>query len=181
MTISFEIPIQELTAEAFAPFGTLLDTHGVADFDQETKSVHRFDFAADSPTILQIVSFKRQPMVVRKIEFHAHVTESRMHIGGAPTVIVVGRPGKKPPQPEELRAFAMQNQGVMFKRGTWHGTDAYPLGAEPGRFLFLSDRATQQEIFDNPTETPKRTVLHDFSAQGVLVALSQARNTRIAS
>ena len=119
-----QLNIQPLTTEAFAPFGVLLGTDQPPTFDQEHKAVHRFDFAADSPTVLQIVSFRQQRMQVRKIEYHPHVTESRMHIAGAPTVIVVGRPGKKPPAAADLKAFLMKGQGVMFKRGTWHSIDA---------------------------------------------------------
>lgn len=122
------IKIEPLTAEAFAPFGLVLQPHKIPSFDLPTKSLHRFPWSCDAPVIVQLLSFKRQPLKVGKIEKHMHVTESRMHIGGSPTVIVVGAPSDAVPQPSDLRAFRIDGQGVMFHAGTWHAIDAYPLG-----------------------------------------------------
>lgn len=165
------IKIEPLTAEAFAPFGLVLQPHKIPSFDLPTKSLHRFPWSCDAPVIVQLLSFKRQPLKVGKIEKHMHVTESRMHIGGSPTVIVVGAPSDAVPQPSDLRAFRIDGQGVMFHAGTWHAIDAYPLGEEPGLFLFLSDKATQSELFDNPVPNPTRSVIHDFAAAAVDVTI----------
>lgn len=171
MTMRHTIPIEPLTAAAFAPFGTVLQPHETPSFDLPTKSLHRFPWSCDAPVIVQLLNFKPQPMIVAKIERHLHVTETRMHIGGSATVIVVAAPSESIPQPEDLRAFRMDGQGVMFRTGTWHGTDAYPLSDAPGLFLFLSDRETQSELFDNPVPDPRRSAIHDFAAGAVEVAI----------
>ncbi|MDK4717903.1 ureidoglycolate lyase [Rhizobium sp. CNPSo 3968] len=162
MALGHRIQIEELTAEAFAPFGRVLEPSETADFDLPTKSLHRFPWQCDAPVIVQLLSFKPQPFKVHKIERHFHVTESRMHIGGSATVIVVSEPAEEVPSPVKLRAFRLDRQGVMFKQGTWHAVDAYPLGAEPGLFLFLSDKETQSELFDNPVADPRRSVIRTY-------------------
>lgn len=162
MTSAHGIKIETLTPEAFAPFGRVFQPHEIPDFDLPTKSVHRFPWQCDASLILQLISFKPQPFKVHKIERHFHVTESRMHIGGSPTVIVVSEPAEEVPTPAKLRAFRLDRQGVMFKLGTWHAVDAYPLGNEPGLFLFLSDKETQSELFDNPVADPKRSIIRTY-------------------
>ncbi|MBY5494223.1 ureidoglycolate lyase [Rhizobium leguminosarum] len=162
MTSTQGIEIEPLTPEAFAPYGRVLQPHDIPSFDLPTKGLHRFPWQCDAPIVVQLISFKPQPFKVHKIEKHFHVTETRMHIGGSPTVLVVGEPSDEVPTISKLRAFRLDRQGVMFKLGTWHGVDAYPLGDEPGLFLFLSDKETQSELFDNPVAVPKRSVIRTF-------------------
>lgn len=168
----FEIKVEELTPSSFAEFGEILTPREIPSFDLPTKNLHRFGWKTDSETIVQIIAFKPQPFRVRVIEQHWHVTESRMHIGGPAAVIVVAPPSKELPDLSMLRAFRLDRSGVMFKPGTWHGIDAYPLGGQPSEFLFLSDRATQSELFDAPVENPERSVIHRYAEeQCVMVKL----------
>lgn len=164
--------VEPLTAEAFRPFGEVLASHDSPSFDLATKALFRFPWSAASATILQIIAFRPQPMRVPRIEQHWHVTESRMHIGGPPAVIVVGPPMKGVPDISQMRAFQLDRQGVMFRKGTWHGLDAFPLGDAAAEFLFLSDRATQSELFDNPVEVPELSVFHDFPSGEALTVAS---------
>ena len=157
------LTVEALTAAAFAAFGEVLATHENPSFDLPTKQLFRFPWSAGTETIVQIIAFRPQQMRVGRIEQHWHVTESRMHIGGPAAVIVVGPPTRAIPDVSQLRAFRLDGQGVMFKKGTWHGLDAFPLGEKPAEFLFLSDRGTQSELFDNPVETPELSVFHDFA------------------
>jgi ureidoglycolate hydrolase len=162
------LEVEPLTAEAFAAFGEVLAAHESPSFDLPTKQLFRFAWSASSETILQIIAFRPQPMLVPRLEQHWHVTESRMHIGGPAAVIVVAPPSRTAPSFSQLRAFKLDRQGVMFRKGTWHGLDAFPLGDEPSEFLFLSDRRTQSELFDNPVERPELSAFHDFAADEVI-------------
>ncbi len=162
MTTIVELSIEELTPDTFAEFGEVLAPRQHPTFDLPGKDLHRFGWYAGSPTILQVICFKPQPLHVVAIERHGHVTESRMHIGGPAAVVVVGAPGDAVPDPQALRAFRLDGQGVMFRRGTWHGTDAYPLGDAPSQFLHLSDRETQRELFDEPVDHPVLSTVHNF-------------------
>jgi len=163
MAAIVDLPIEDLTPEAFAEFGEVLAPRARPTFDLPGKDLHRFAWHANSPTIMQVICFKPQPLSVTAIERHGHVTEARMHIGGPAAVVVVGAPSDAPPNPSTLRAFRIDRQGIMFKRGTWHGIDAYPLGAEPSQFLHLSDRDTQRELFDEPVDHPTLSTIHRFA------------------
>jgi ureidoglycolate hydrolase len=149
----------------------VLEPHERPSFDLPTKELHRLPWQCDAPIIVQLISFKRQPIRLHLIEKHMHVTESRMHIGGPPCVIVVAAPSEAVPGPTDLRAFRMERQGVMFKTSTWHAVDAYPLGDDPSVFLFLSDKETQSELFDNPVAEPKRSVIHDLTSVPVAIKI----------
>lgn len=168
---SYQLTIEPLTAEAFREFGDVLATHDTPSFDLPTKALFRFPWSAGSETILQIIAFRPQPMRVSRIEQHWHVTESRMHIGGPPAVILVGPPMMGVPDTSQMRAFRLDRQGVMFRKGTWHGLDAFPLGDHAAEFLFLSDRRTQSELFDNPVEVPEFSNFHDYSPETALTIL----------
>jgi ureidoglycolate hydrolase len=165
----FEIKVEELTPSSFAEFGEILTLRETPSFDLPTKDLHRFGWQTDSETIVQIIAFKPQPLLVSVVEQHWHVTESRMHIGGPAAVIVVATPSNELPDPSMLRAFRLDRMGVMFKRGTWHGVDAYPLGGHPSEFLFLSDRATQSELFDAPVAIPTRSTIHRYAKEQCVI------------
>ena len=161
------IKIEPLSAETFAEFGEILEPREVPNFRLPTKDLHRFPWTTDAPTMFQILSFKPQPILPVRLERHSHVTESRMHIGGSSAVLVVAPPTVARPGPSDIRAFELRGQGIMLKKGTWHSPDAYPTGEQPSQFLFLSDKETQAELFDNPSETPKRTEYTDISASNI--------------
>jgi ureidoglycolate hydrolase len=170
-----DLLVQPLTREEFAPFGELLAPRDAPTFDLPHKAIHRFPWQAGSSTIVQILSFKPQALSFTLVECHDQVTESRMHIQGPPTVIVVAAPSERLPEASDLRAFSLDRQGVMFKKGTWHAIDAFPLGVSPGHFLFLSDQATQNELFDNPVPKPVRTRFQDFQSLGMTIRLIDPR------
>jgi ureidoglycolate hydrolase len=171
MTRRIDIPVRPLTPEAFARFGHVLAPRPVRDFGSDLTDVHRFPWSADAPVRVQMLRYRRKPLDVAQIERHLHVTEARFHTGGPAAAIVVARPGETPPAPEDLVAFALDGQGVMFHIGTWHGLHAYPLAEGDSDFLFLSDAATQAELFDSPVARPERTQTHDYARAGIEVRL----------
>jgi ureidoglycolate hydrolase len=181
MSKTHDLLVQPLTQKDFAPFGEVLGPRDVPTFDLPSKAVHRFPWQAGSPTIVQILSFKPQALSFSLVECHDQVTESRMHIQGPPTVVVVAAPSERPPEPSDLRAFSLDRQGVIFKKGTWHAIDAFPLGDSPGHFLFLSDQATQSELFDDPVSKPVRTRFQDFERLGMTIRLVDPRRVSAAA
>lgn len=161
------LPVSPLTAEAFAPYGLLLSPSGARDTGREGYDIWIQPFATESRPRLQIVRYHARPFMVATIERHLHVTEARQPLGGPPAIIVVAESSDTPPAPETLRAFRLDGQGVMFHRGTWHAIDAYPEHGSHADFLFLSEEATVNELFDHPERTPERTQVHDFRALGI--------------
>lgn len=161
------LPVSSLTAEAFAPYGRVLSPSGARDTGREGYDIWIQPFAAESRPRLQIVRYHARPFVVALIERHLHVSEARQPLGGPPAIIVVAEASELPPRPETLRAFRLDGEGVLFHRGTWHAIDAYPEHGSHADFLFLSEEATVNELFDNPGRTPQRTQVHDFRAAGI--------------
>ena len=161
------LPVSPLTAEAFAPYGRVLSPSGTRDTGREGYDIWIQPFAAESRPRLQIVRYHARPFVVALVERHRHVTEARQPLRGPPAIIVVAEPSDTPPEPEALRAFRLDGQGILFHRGTWHAVDAYPERGSHADFLFLSEEATVNELFEHPERAPERTQVHDFSAVGI--------------
>jgi ureidoglycolate hydrolase len=161
------LPVSPISPEAFAPYGRVLRAAGKRDAGREGYDIWIQPFAAESRPRLQIVRYHARPFTVVLIERHLHVTEARQPLGGPPAIIVVAEPSDTPPTPEALRAFRLDGEGVLFHRGTWHAIDAYPEHGSHADFLFLSEEATVNELFDNPGRAPQRTQVHDFHAAGI--------------
>ena len=160
------LPVTPVTPEAFAPFGRLLPPEGPRSFGRHDFDSWVMPFRAEGPVRLQVVRYHPKPFVVRIIERHLHVTETRQPLNPHPCVLVVAPPSDQPPAPEQMTAFDLAGQGLMFHPGVWHSIDAYPLGEEPCDYLFLSEEATVKELFDG-TAHPLRTQVHDFAAAGI--------------
>ena len=165
------LPVLPLTSEAFAPYGRVLTSAGMRDTGRDGYDIWIQPFASESRPRLQIVRYHARPFVVALVERHLHVTEARQPLGGPSAIIVVAEPSEFPPQPEALRAFRLDGAGVLFHRGAWHAIDAYPEHGSHADFLFLSEEATVNELFDNPGRAPERTQVHDFGAAGIEIVI----------
>lgn len=166
------LPVLPLSAEAFAPYGRVLAPSGPRDAGREGYDIWIQPFAAESAPRLQIVRYHARPFAVTLIERHLHVTEARLPLGGPPAIIVVAEPSDAAPAPEELRAFRLEGEGVIFHRGTWHAIDAYPERGAHADFLFLSEEATVAELFANPGKPPQRTRTFDFAVSGTEIVIA---------
>lgn len=161
------LPVSPISAEAFAPYGRVLSPAGARDTGREGYDIWIQPFAAQNRPRLQIVRYHARPFIVVLVERHRHVTEARQPLGGSPAIIVVAESSDTPPAPESLRAFRLDGEGVLFHRGTWHAIDAYPEHGSHADFLFLSEEATVNELFEHPGRPPERTQVHDFRAAGI--------------
>jgi ureidoglycolate hydrolase len=176
------LPVSPISAEAFAPYGRILSPAGARDAGREGYDIWIQPFAAETRPRLQIVRYHARPFVVTVIERHLHVTEARQPLGGPPAIVVVAEPSETPPAPEMLRAFRLDGEGVLFQRGTWHAIDAYPESGNHADFLFLSEDATVNELFDHPEKAPERTQVHDFRTAGIELVIEAnplATNTNL--
>ena len=121
------ITLQPLTAEAFAPFGDVLDTSGAPDRIINQGLCGRFhdraalDFADGRAGISLFRAEPRTlPLVLDMVERHPDGSQAFLPMSEAPFLVVVapdegGTPGRP-------RAFLTQaGQGVNYHRGVWHG------------------------------------------------------------
>jgi ureidoglycolate hydrolase len=96
MTEVFEIRLERLSAEAFAPFGQLICAR--SDEPPIFEAAHlrswRQDFEVLGPTELMYIHYRHGPIEFSTFERHFQVTQTFIALGGAASVMWWrGRPG----------------------------------------------------------------------------------------
>ena len=116
--------VEPLTPAAFAPFGDVVaadatrSVYAVNDGTaQRFHALARVDSDGGTP-VLSIFRAQPRPLpfAVRMLERHPRGSPAFVPLSGAPYLVVVAEDPSQPP-----RAFlARGDQGVNFRRGTWH-------------------------------------------------------------
>jgi ureidoglycolate lyase len=128
---------EPITAEAFAPFGTVLTETGRKRLPINTYGdkldLYREDFASDQPIEWFIVNGRPRWNGVLFLERHMQLTQTFIPMG-KPVLTVVARPDAKEengfPVLSELKAFLVPGDTpFQVKRGTWH-ENPMPLGPD---------------------------------------------------
>ena len=119
----------EITAGAFAPFGTLIDATAVKpEAINDGTTMRHSDLAAldlrgsaRDPVIgIYVASARRFPLGIAKLERHRRAAQVFLPLGPHRFVVVVA-PGKEAPDWAALRAFVTKpGSGVALQRGCWH-------------------------------------------------------------
>lgn len=133
---------EPLTAEAFAPFGDVIEPRQRDSFlinDGQCRRFHRLATAQTGTDGQAVISLFRPcpvalPTTLTLVERHPLGSQAFMPLAGQPWLVVVAPPGE-PPLPEHLRAFLVDGAtGVNYFAGTWH----HPLLAlDNGDFLVV--------------------------------------------
>ena len=126
---------EPLTAAAFEPFGSVIQTEGNTCHpinDGTTDRYHRLAVASalpvagESPSSARVIIslFEARPCVlpaaIETMERHPLGSQAFMPLDPRPWLIVVAPPGSSP-QPGDLRAFvATSRQGINYAAGVWH-------------------------------------------------------------
>lgn len=122
-----------LCAEAFAPFGDVIDARTSAAFPINAGRTQRHhDLAkvqtlgANAHTLINI--FVSQPITLPLkltfLERHPQGSQAFMPLNGERFVVVVAPPGDQV-DPESVRAFVTDGrQGVNYAAGTWHAINS---------------------------------------------------------
>ena len=143
-----QIRIEPLTAEAFTPFGRLIDI-GTRTPDyvaaSGTQGWH-VEFESGRP----LVSLLRTPfqgLQFRTMERHFHVSQAFIPLGGEHAAVAVAPPSEDEPRLGEIRAFLLDgSKGYVLHKGTWHSLDRFPLRPPDTRFVMLTDHETQEDL-----------------------------------
>ena len=132
-----------LTAEAFAPFGEVIEARGEPSFQINQGMCDRFhDLArvavadAEGAPGLSIGLGRPYalPLALHMVECHPKGSQAFVPLGGDPFLVVVAPDdGGVPGRP--LAFLTSPGQGVNYKAGTWHGV-LTPL-ARPQAFLIV--------------------------------------------
>ena len=154
------LDLKPLTAEAFAPFGDVIETRGTPRKINNGHALRFHDLAqldVDAQGGRAIVSIFRStpptyPFAIRAMEHHPLGSQAFIPMSGRAYVVVVAPAGKF--VADGIQAFvAKPTQGVNFRAGVWHHFNlAYGAESEflvidrdgPGRNLeevFLPDNS----------------------------------------
>jgi ureidoglycolate lyase len=140
-----------LSAEAFAPFGDVIETEGKEPRWINENTCRRFDELAridvaeggGRPVLCVFEASPRSlPLRVRALERHPKSSQAFYPLSTRPFLVVVATDGTSP-SAGRLRAYVSSGrQGVNYRRNTWH----HPLIAlgEVSRFLVI-DRGGSDE------------------------------------
>lgn len=123
-----ELTPEPLTAEAFAPFGRVIEASDAAvKLDINRGHAVRYDRlaeidAADGGGMGAISLFRARPLgelVLKGFERHPLGSQTFIPLGGRPYLVAVAPPG--PFDPAQIRLFRAEgHQGVHYAKGTWH-------------------------------------------------------------
>ena len=157
-----------LTAAAFAPFGEVIETAGHPPRLINEGTAARFDDLTPVDVLAQggrplISIFKAAPrplpFVVKGLERHPLSSQAFYPLDGLPYLVVVAEPGDGPWE-SRIRAFrAAGNQGVNYRRNTWHHA-LLALG-RTCHFLVV-DRGGSEENCDEVVVAPAVTVVAEI-------------------
>lgn len=150
-----QITTEPLTAEAFAPYGDVLDAIG--DFRLINAGLCRrhhdraaMDFGPDGRAGISIFDAvpRSLPYDFDLIERHPDGSQAFLPMSEHPFLVIVSDGPDATP-----RAFVTDGtQGINLRRGTWHGV-LTPLHA-PGRFAVVDRIGTTPNLEEFRMETP---------------------------
>ena len=152
MPTTIEIPVEPLTAAAFAPFGQLIGEQDSAPlFAAPGVKTWGVDFEIDGTVEIHFARFDHADgMAFAKMERHFNVTQAFLPLDGAPSVKVFAAPTDPDPsaipEREDMRAFYLDGgQGVMMWKGTWH-SDILPARPPTGAVAMITAAETTVEM-----------------------------------
>jgi ureidoglycolate lyase len=150
-----------LTAEAFAPFGDVIETVGHTPRLINEGTSERFDDLAPVDVLANggrplISIFKATPRPlpfrVKGLERHPLSSQAFYPLDGLPFLVVVAEPDDGRPWSGRIRAFrAAGNQGVSYRRNTWHHA---LLALERTCHFLVIDRGGSEENCDEVIVDP---------------------------
>jgi len=128
MAETVDLRPEPLTAEAFAPFGQVIEIRaGATPRVINEGTAERFEGLADLqgegvPFTLAVMRAQPRPLpfTLRLLERHRQASQAFVPWSGGAYLVVVAPPGDKP-SVEAIRCFqATGRQGVNYRPGTWH-------------------------------------------------------------
>lgn len=159
------LTIQPLTADAFAPFGDVIEPREEAKVYINNGTTERFHAltsveAAGTDARVIINIFRGQPRSfpyeVTMMERHPYGSQSFSPLNGQPFLVVVAQ--DQDGEPGEPQVFLAQNgQGVNYHRNVWH----HPLMSLNQVSDFLIVDRTGEELNLQETDYPQAYVIEE--------------------
>ena len=171
MAKTLDIALEAVTAEAFAPFGALIEEPSAPPiFQGPGLRSWRFPYEASAATDLMVIRYDHRPMAFAKLERHSNVTQCFVPLDAMPWAMVVAPPGDSggSPAPECVRAFLVGGvQGILLWKDTWHAFNRFPAHPPGASFALLTGADTQAELEKRLAGGPRPTLTHvvDYGAR----------------
>lgn len=153
------LTVTPFTAEAFAPFGTVLTPQGRSRLPINTYGdkldLYREPFESDQPIEWFIVQGKLREFKALFLERHMQITQAFIPLNGDPFLTIVAPPAvaieDELPALEQTRAFIVPGDAaIQLHRGTWH-ENPFPL-RDGQVFLVTSHQALTRGHQATPDE-----------------------------
>lgn len=112
-----------LTAEAFAPFGTVIAHRGGdALMPYPDAFEHTAEATRTTMSVLRITAAFHGPIAIPRLERHPYSAQSFIPLkGGKCLLVVCGAEADGRPSLSDIRVFvAASDQGVTYRRNVWH-------------------------------------------------------------
>ncbi|MEL6584481.1 MAG: ureidoglycolate lyase [Pseudomonadota bacterium] len=157
-----QITAAPLTAEAFAPFGDVLELRAEPSFliNQGNCERHHHLAGIDTEGAAGVSLFHGQPyplpLTLEMVERHPLGSQAFIPMNASPFLVIVAEDGEG--TPDTPRAFITSGtQGVSYNRNTWHGV-LTPLSA-PQTFAVVDRCAPGENLQEHWFDTPYHVVL----------------------
>lgn len=148
--IEVTVPVEPMTPESFAPYGTVFGTRRATSGRSEADT----GFWHRGQATLGTIWNPPGGHVFSQLERHFGVTQAFVQLAGAAAVVCVA-PATDPddrealPAPESVRGFLIDpGHGYQFHRGTWHALDRCVLAAPGAMFLIVNSSPNPTQIAD---------------------------------
>ncbi|KMO31775.1 hypothetical protein VQ02_25380 [Methylobacterium variabile] len=130
------LPIEPITADAFAPYGTLLV--GPAAGPRQDRAADLENGRPGAPLNLALVRSEpfAQAMPLRRLERHPHSAQGFLPLAVGDYLVVVAPDAGGRPDEAALRAFRVPaGTGLVYRSGAWHAH--MTTMSAPGTFAML--------------------------------------------
>ncbi|MFK7744333.1 MAG: ureidoglycolate lyase [Roseobacter sp.] len=158
-----DIQCQPLTAEAFRPFGDVLEATGDPDklindgFCGRYHDLARLEFGTEGRAGISMfqAQARQLPYMLTLLERHPEGSQAFVPMTEHPFLVIVAPDvNGKPGQP--LAFLTKPHQGINFHKGTWHGV-LTPL-AKPGLFAVIDRIGISANLEEVLVDPPYRVV-----------------------
>lgn len=147
-----QLKIEPLTAEAFAPYGVLLDARErPAD---RWKLTYDEAFCVVGSTKVGVIWEPFAGLTFTRLERHFNVTQAFIPMSGSLSVVAVAAPtdtGDRDaiPRPEQVRAFLIDGtMGFRYHVGTWHSLNRFILHPPGATYVIINVDPNPTQVVD---------------------------------
>ena len=146
----FAVPVEPMTPESFAPYGTVFGDGAMSDVRDD----RQLPFSHVGAVTLGTMAQPYGEQTFHRLERHFDVTQAFVQLSGTASVVCVAPASdiserKVVPAPETVRGFLIDRDlGFQYHVGTWHSLDRFVLSPPGATFLIVNVSPNPTQIVD---------------------------------